>query len=116
MTITVPPAGVAQMPMPALPAATSAALRAAVARYTAVHFGTEEGDGDEWDALAWAVAECPPSSLADVVVKLLFALHYLHPGDGRDVPSIDLSAFDADAGRMLLRGIADLSRLAGVKG
>ena len=50
------------------------------------------------------------------MVKLLFGLHYLYPGNGRDVPSIDLSSFDADAGRMLLHGVSDLARLAGVEG
>ena len=116
MMITVPAAGVAQIPMPSLPAATSPALRAAVDAYLAVHFGTEDGDSDQWDVLAWAISNHTPTSLADIIVKLLFALHYLHPGDGRDTPSIDLSAFDADAGRMLLRGVADLASLGGVEG
>ena len=48
MIITVPPIGVAQIPMPALPTATSPAMRAAVAAYIAVHFGNEDGDGDDW--------------------------------------------------------------------
>lgn len=116
MMIAIPSADVGQMPMPPLPATTTPALRDAVAAYVAVHFGVHDGDSDKWDARAWAIANFPPSSLADVVVKLLFAMHYLHPGDGRDEPTIDLSAFDADAGHMLLRGVADLARLAGLEG
>jgi hypothetical protein len=109
MNIIIPEDGVNMFTMPDVPASASPALAAATARYLADFDGDgSKESGDRWTAAADAIANHVPETLTDIAVKLLFVTHYLYPSISDGKAAIDLSEFDVDAGRKLLRCASDV--------
>lgn len=92
--------------LPPMPAGASLDLLPMVDDYLSAF--VTDNNADEWGEAAEAIADFRPKSHADLAVKLLIATHYLYPVIADGKPAIDLEAFDVDAGRKILRCVADL--------
>ena len=106
MTLTLSKPAATTFMLPALPVSASAGMRQLAENYLAEFVRDDDEPG--WCAAAQAVAYANPTCAADLAVKVLIVTHYINPELVDGQPAIDLSAFDAGTGHMLLRCVDDL--------
>ena len=106
MTLALPSAAASTFVLPPLPASASSNMMTLAGRYLDQFIRDDDEPG--WCDAARAVAEAEPACPADLAVKVLIVTHYINPELVDGQPAIDLSAFDAGTGHMLLRCVDDL--------
>ena len=110
MSIIIPPAAASTFVLPPPFPGTTPALAEAIDHYASEFI--RDNDGGAWSAAARAVIAQQPASASDVAAKLLVVAHYMNPVIVDGKPAIELAAFDADTGFMLLQCAADLLALS----